>query len=119
MTLGSTSYSGYGFSVTGDRISAPLAGVYCVSGAVRILGQSSASVGTMNAQIAQQGTVLAIGSLGKLDPTDGGGSSVVTTVFAAVNDLIEIDCFQDSGGQQNSASGTANTYISAFFIGSQ
>lgn len=118
ITLGGTTASGYGFSVSSNAAVVPLAGVYQVHFSATL---SSAGVGTANDQftafVTQNGTTVL------------GGSSVPTAVtysvssgsglvVCAASDSIALWGNQDSGGNMTTTTGAAQTYLHLAFIGS-
>lgn len=115
VTIGGTTTSGYGFSVSSNNVICPLTGIYWVAGTVQI----NSTTNSLIINLEHNGTPFAV-QFG----TAGGATGVVSsTVSAAVSctagDTLALFAEQTSGGTISTTTGAQNTFISGFFLGSQ
>lgn len=115
VTLGGTTYSAYGFSVTGgNTVVFPLAGNYWVMGQVYL----SMTSGYCDVGLYQNGSLVLTGiaSAGAAGVLAVNTSGVVN--FPAAGGAMSMLCTQTSGATVTTNTGAGLTFFSAFFIGS-
>lgn len=115
ITLGGTTASGYGFTVSSNNAIVPIAGVYMVTAGLS-LGHAAAY--TLTVYIYQNGVDIATGQSAQSAAATG-IASVSQLIVCSANDAIGLYGNQNSGGSLNTATGTTNgTTLTLFFVGS-
>ena len=120
VTFGGTGFANYGFSVaSGTNVTVPLTGIYLVSSLVTTSGGGGGSAATPLAnQVFQNGNRIAFGSEG---PTNATYPSSLSTVLASATSGSYFQAIPQNYWATNlpTAPGPDQTYLSAYFVGSQ
>lgn len=116
VTLGGTTSSAYGFSVSSNNIILPLSGAYFVAG--NVIGTTNSGIATQyfQAQIFVAGTSALIGSICPTTTTLS-GSHVSGVITGTAGTTVGLYGFQNQT-TVNTVTGPNETYLSIFFIGS-
>ncbi len=117
VSLGTTEFSGYGFSISSNNLIVPLTGIYSVSAALSANIESERLVVNVfqNGSQKKQSTT-------QFDSAGGaiGVTAAVTGLLSCnAGDTIGLYGLQASGLAVNTNTGPTTTWISALFMGSQ
>jgi hypothetical protein len=108
-----SSFSNYGFTITSNNLVVPISGIYAVTGQVGMPIVSGNSVGIM--AIYQQGGTIA--TYQAAYPMYFYQSATIAQCNAG--DTLALYAVVGAGSSQNTYTGVALTFLSAYFIGSQ
>jgi hypothetical protein len=117
VTLGGTTALGYNFSVSSNNLVVPLTGLYQVEGTVTHAANSGSSTEYTAAYAYHNGSEVLSGGVSPTYTTYA-GSAFSGLVLASANDTIGLWAFSSQSGA-TTETGAGNTYLHAFFVGSQ
>lgn len=119
VTLGGTSFSNYGFSISSNNAVIPLTGMYWVAGQVSLSASGGSGTDYMSAQIYQNGAANIYGSTCPTASAEFPGSQAAGLLQCSAAATIGLYCSQNSGSAITTNTSAANTSISLAFLGSQ
>ena len=117
VSLGGVSAMNYGWSVGSNNLVVPLTGIYNVIGTVTM--QTSTGSPKCFAYIYHNGTETLQGSIGIFDSTVNTVTNANGLVSCTAGDTLGLWVYQNAGGPLATVTGSSNTYLHAFFVGSQ
>lgn len=115
ITLGGTTTSGYGFSVSSNNVIVPLTGTYWVSAAFAM----NTTTGSLQIFIRQNGATVALATFAASSATGTGSATITTLVSCSAGDTLGLFGLQNTGGAVSTNTGPSTTFLSGFFVGSQ
>lgn len=118
ITLGGTTASNYGFSISGNNAIVPLTGIYSVQFAVSGAAAAGAVANEYASSIQLNGTQVISGiapPTAVVNPTSGGSG----LLKASAGSTVGLFLFQASGSTLTTSVGASGTYLHLFFMGSQ
>ncbi len=118
VSLGGTTASGYGFSVSSNNAIVPLTGTYHVDFSVGI-AELRNDVTVIISALYQNGTSVANGSTAAFNNVYYSSSAGSTTIKCTAGDTLGLWVTQTSGGTFGTVNDALQTYLAAFFVGSQ
>ena len=117
VSLGGVSAMNYGWSVSSNNLVVPLTGIYNVIGTVTM--QTSTGSPKCFAFIYHNGTETLQGSTGIFDSTVNTVTNANGLVSCTAGDTLGLWVYQTAAGPLATVTGSSNTYLHAFFVGSQ
>lgn len=118
ITLGGTTATNYGFSLSSNNLILPLTGLYCTMFAGQV-GTSGGSVTTfVESMVEYNGAIIINGSVTSSD-TAAAQSTGSGLFLGTAGATLGLFMKQTSGGTLMTNAVPQNTFIHAFFVGSQ
>jgi hypothetical protein len=108
-----SSFSNYGFTITSNNLVVPISGIYAVTGQVGMPLVSGNAVGIM--ALYQQGGAIATYQ----GPYSLSSYQTATIATCNAGDTLALYAAVLDGSAQNTFTGVSQTFLSAYFIGSQ